>query len=116
MRLGQFISELEDAKPDIPVYIAPFNLIPTSFHSYRGYYEDLALGYETGYKRVTAGELCAVAKAAIGNSFLGWKGGEYTVDGMTRVWISNPGEVTGAIVSRIVAEDWAVYIHVDDFP
>ena len=47
MRLGELIEQLEAVLDKTEnVWIEPFNLVPTDFESYRGYYDELSLAYE----------------------------------------------------------------------
>ena len=59
-------------------------------HSYRGFYERVAFTPALG---VTVDEMLVAARAAVGWTFSGWKGGNYTMGLDTIVHISNPGEV-----------------------
>ena len=58
-------------------------------HSYRGYYEDLA------FKRIRdkrkASEVLSDAKAAMGEVFRGYKGGDYMMGKQTPVWVADYG-------------------------
>ncbi len=49
----------------------------SSAHSYRGYYSDLALERDAGTR--PAAELLAECKAAMGQVFTGYKGGDYVM-------------------------------------
>lgn len=53
-------------------------------HSWRGSYEELA--FEV-VENVTVGEMLAAAESAVGATYEGWKGGEYTMDEDTQVHI-----------------------------
>lgn len=57
-------------------------------HSYRGYYEDLA--FEPA-QNVTVGEMLAAARSAVGSTYEGWKGGDYTMSEWSSVWIAERG-------------------------
>lgn len=57
-------------------------------HSYRGYYEQLA--FEPA-KDVRVSDMLATAQSALGATFDGWKGGEYTMDEYTEVWLAYVG-------------------------
>lgn len=65
------------------------------FHSYRGYYEQLALEAAGGDDGATVGTLLTEARAAVGATFEGWKGGEYVMDGSAPVWVSDEGSASG---------------------
>jgi hypothetical protein len=111
MKLGELIKAIERVSADRCVYIEPYGLTPGWFSSYRGYYDQLALGYRTGHDRVNAGELLALARAACGDTFEGYKGGSYRMDADTEVWLSNYGETSGVSLARVEITDWCVYLH-----
>ena len=52
-------------------------------HSYRGYYEFIAFEPELFTK---ISDMLIEAEAAIGQTYCGWKGGEYTMSGDTPVY------------------------------
>lgn len=112
MRLGQFIAELRDQQLDKQVRIAPFDLVPVAFSSYRGYYEDLALSYQVDGD-MSAAELLALCREALGKTFQGWKGGNYKMYEYTRLWISNRGRVSNRLVKSI-QDDFYLYIYTTD--
>lgn len=59
-------------------------------HSYRGYYDHLAIGWkEDSWHDVR--ELYDSLKAAVGQTYQGYKGGIYKMDRDTPVWVSNYG-------------------------
>jgi hypothetical protein len=83
MVLKELIEALEKADPA--------KVVPCGFknpHSYRGYYRDLA--FEPAL-RITAGEMLAAAKSALGQTYQGWKGGDYTMESYTPVWLAEMG-------------------------
>jgi hypothetical protein len=68
-------------------------------HSYRGYYEDLAFEVRLD---TTVGEMLAAAESAVGATYHGWKGGEYTMKGWTACWLVRSrgecGETIGSLL------------------
>jgi hypothetical protein len=84
-------------------------MFPTVFDSYRGYYEDLALGYSNKGEYPTVGKLLEHAEACLGKDFTGWKGGEYTAREDSTLWVANSGE-TGS--TAIVGVEKYLYITV----
>lgn len=83
MTLGKLISELEA----MPEGAEVANL--TSAHSYRGYYSDLAFEQVEGTRPAT--DLLAECKAAMGQVFCGYKGGDYVMGVLTPVWLASYG-------------------------
>lgn len=77
---------------------------PGEFHSWRGIYAHLAIDLQP--ETITVGELLERASAAKGETFQGYKGGDYTMDGDTPVWCSEYGYASHfAIVGINAATD-----------
>ena len=83
MTLGKLIAALEA----MPKGAEVANL--TSAHSYRGYYSDLA--FKQGEGTRPAADLLTECKAAMEEVFVGYKGGDYVMDALTPVWVSEYG-------------------------
>lgn len=109
MTLGEFIRALERQEPTENVKFDFVHFGPTTFDSYRGYYEQLALGYEecgrmrgdAQYEYPTVLQLYNLAKGALDKKFTGWKGGNYSMDERTRLWVANPGESGGTAIVNV---------------
>lgn len=83
MTLGELIEHLEREDPD--------RVVPLGFthaHSYRGYYGDLAF---EPCEHTTVGAMLAEVRGALGQTFTGYKGGEYTMGEYTDVWLAEWG-------------------------
>ena len=105
LSLGKLISEFErfdlrDSRDEIKTVRFDFgSAIPSTLDSYRGSYDELALGYKlTGYDNneghfdeCKADEFVKHLKEAIGKEYTGWKGGEYIMRENTPVWVANSG-------------------------
>ncbi|KQX43526.1 hypothetical protein ASD97_25985 [Streptomyces sp. Root63] len=68
-------------------------------HSYRGFYRDLA--FEPA-RNVRVEDMLADARSALGETFEGWKGGDYTMGRYTECWLSIEGESSGEILGRLL--------------
>lgn len=68
----------------------------TREHSYRGYYEDLA--FERSDEPTPAREVWDMCERALSLSYGGYKGGDYTYDRTTPLWLAAYGETGEAIV------------------
>ena len=78
-------------------------IIPLGFnnpHSYRGYYEELA--FEPA-ENVSIGEMLKCATDALGQTYTGYKGGEFTMCEYTEVYLANWGE-TGESIGVILLD------------
>lgn len=70
---------------------------PTSFHSYRGYYEDLALWFRRGGTTTcSVAELLEAASGCVGKTFTGYKGGKYIMGRHTALWVAPYGLTGGS--------------------
>ena len=58
-------------------------------HSYRGYYSELAFH---PCKSARVGDMLELARSCVGKTFTGYKGGEFTMNAYTDVYIANYGE------------------------
>jgi len=83
LTLGKLIATLEAMPPDAEVA----GLV--SAHSYRGYYSDLAFKLDS--KRRPAADLLKECRAAMGQVFEGYKGGDFVMGALTPLWVANYG-------------------------
>lgn len=111
MTLGEMIAVLKRKPAGAFVYFDFVHFRPSGdVHSYRGYYEQFAIGYTNEGENVTAGGLLAKLEAACGAEFYGYKGGSYTMYSDTPVWVANHNESGGTAVVDIRDEDWRILI------
>jgi hypothetical protein len=88
--------------PEAEVRFDFCSLTPTRFASWRGIYAELALGWTADPAGpLTVAELLELARACVGQTFHGWKGGEFAMRSATRVWVDNPGESTMTKLSMV---------------
>ncbi len=83
LTLGALIAALEKMPADAQVA----NLRDPD--SYRGYYSDLYFERYDGTR--PAAELLAECKAAMGQVFTGYKGGDYVMGALTPLWLASYG-------------------------
>jgi hypothetical protein len=115
MNLGNLIDVLERKDPTAKVDYAFGYFSPTFFMSWRGAYEELALGYahwnEIGFdKRPTVAVLLNLCNSADGETYQGYKGGEFTMDRGSRLWISNNGEACHSGLADVVEHDGSIVL------
>lgn len=96
LTLGALIKALEAMPPASAVA----NL--HSLRSYRGYYSDLAFKQDVGTR--PAIDLWNDCKAAMGEVFVGYKGGDFTMGAKTPLWISPYGESSGMKLMAVHAD------------
>ncbi len=96
MTLGELIAYLS-ALPQDSVF--PMGLFHP--HSYRGYYEQLAFEIFP-FSRVS--DMLGCAQECIGQSFTGYKGGNYIMGLSTPVWIAPHGYSSAIPITQEVLE------------
>lgn len=100
--VGELIQGLEKFDQNELLAFCP-GLYPEGFWSYRGYYEDLAIGVTT--YPVKLGDWLESLKNQIGKVHCGWKGGEYVVDEETALWFAVDKSMTGPAITGVIQED-----------
>lgn len=96
MNLGDLITALEAVDPAQPVAHGFGNP-----HSYRGDYLELAFEPVDG---TTVGAMLAAARSALGTTYQGWKGGDFTMGEHTWCWLSTEGDVSGETISPLLLD------------
>jgi len=95
MMLKDLITALEAADPNQTVRHGF-----TNPHSYRGTYMDLA--FEPA-ANVTVAAMLADARSALGATYQGYKGGDFTMDAYTDCWLTEEGS-TGETLGSLLLE------------
>ncbi len=98
--LGELIARLRE-EPD---QTRKLKLGFSNPHSYRGYYQDVAFEIASD---VTVAEMLACAEWALGRTFHGWKGGDFTMADYTDTWLvqeagTSCGETLGAVMLALM--------------
>jgi hypothetical protein len=79
----------------------PNTKVPVGFghpHSFRERYADLAF---VPIENTTVGQMLVTAKTALGSTYSGWKGGEFTMYEYSQCWLAEEGcdgEVIGPVL------------------
>jgi hypothetical protein len=89
------------------------DLNPEGVDSYRGYYEDLSLDYQIESTEKTVKELLVIFENAIGKTFQGYKGGDFTMNSKTLVWVAQYGSC-GRMLIDIQSKDGITLIITKD--
>lgn len=112
--IGELAALLRATNPD-KVVVAETPLGPVSVSpdviSYRGYYDQLAIEPDG---QSTAGILAAALSEAIGETFQGYKGGDYSMSRNTPVWLSRYGDASGYAVTGVVEAADAVILNITE--
>jgi hypothetical protein len=117
MTLGELISTLSRKDETLPVRFDFVYFQPSGeVDRYRGYYEQLALGYETKRENITVKELLAVLREAVGKTFTGYKGGDYTMDNSAPIWVARWGEAGDTYVADVRDDGWRITLVTECVP
>lgn len=129
LTIGQTIKQLKECiefqsifldPAALPVYFDFCDCLPTDIDSWRGSYEEPALGWEpSGYSkcrdaadpRTSPSELIKRLEHSIGPIYTGWKGGEYTFTLDSPLHIANRGDAQCTMIKAIAVEGWRIVIH-----
>lgn len=96
MQLGELITRLEAANPD--------QIVAHGFHnphSYRGDYYDLAFEPTAD---ITVADMLEAARSAVGTTYQGWKGGDFTMSEHSWCWLSDEGDASGETISPLLLD------------
>ena len=124
LSLGEIISKIEECGllssngDDKLIYFDFGSAVPTTLDSWRGSYDELALGYRlVGYDNNTnenetpkAKDILKELKNAIDKQYTGWKGGNYIMSERTPVWVDNDGNANNTAIVDILDEGWRIII------
>ncbi len=83
MTLGELIQILESQDPGLEVPLGFYHP-----HSYRGFYDELAF---EPLENTTVGAMLEAARSAVGKTYEGYKGGDYTMSEYTEVYLAHYG-------------------------
>lgn len=109
LTLGELIKKLEICSPEAQVVFDFCNFSPTNLASYRGYYEQLAVGYSHS-QNITVLDLLKECLTVWGATLYGYKGGNYMMHSETPLWVANWGESHGTAITGVDDLDWKVVI------
>ena len=89
-------------------------LFPTEFLSWRGSYDELALGFSTNlygsYKKLSVSQFLEMCEETVGSVFSGYKGGKYRMSRDTPVWVSNSGNAGHTAIVDVFDDGYEVVL------
>lgn len=83
---------------------------PNSIDSWRGIYRELALNFSFEDDRMELPAFIEMLQGADGETFTGYKGGDFTMSRHTPVWVANYGNSGNTAVIDVVDDKWQVII------
>ena len=111
LNLGELIRLLEAQPPTNTVTFDFCGRVPDRLDSYRGFYDQLALGWrECEMKEVHVSDLLEALYGALGNVFTGYKGGKCEMSLATPLWVANRGEADGTVIVGLADCDYMTII------
>ena len=111
LTLDKAIKMLSDMPPALPIQFDWNGEYPDSGMSYRGYYSDLSFDWKP--TKTTVREFLKECKAALDETYTGYKGGDYIMDGSTPLWAAEYGN-TGRAIIGINQDDKNVVLETKD--
>ncbi|MEO2202399.1 hypothetical protein ABGV42_01430 [Paenibacillus pabuli] len=111
MTISEILNDLSYLSPHENLYVASGVYLDGSFGSYRGYYNDMAIGYsttETGLFRVEDFETI-LRNALAAGSMMSYKNGDYPITPDTKVWLAEENDL-GEMIVAIRRIDGNAYI------
>ncbi len=113
LSLGELIAKLEGiGDKTVNIEFAFVYAYPTTLDSWRGSYDELALGFafEREENEPTVESLLKHLVESVGRTFVGWKGGDYIMGKTTPVWVANPGDSGQTAIVDIIDAGWHIFI------
>lgn len=127
MTLGELIKKLEAVEPkqgdDEQSVVFDFEfLAPTTLDSWRGSYDELAIGWtyrgyapegcpdHNGSNDTKLTGFLKELKDAVGKTFEGWKGGDFVMTETTPIWVANPGNTGNTGITEVVDNGYEVIL------
>lgn len=91
-------------------------LFPTYFDSWRGIYAELALNFidtkrgEIDTKELTVSEFLQLCKNTLGMTFTGYKGGDFTMNKHTPIWVANYGNAGNTALIDVIDANYLIIL------
>ncbi len=96
LMLTELIAKLMVAEdPNLPIVFDSGEQWPMGVDSWRGSYRELAIEYTNEEEKLTVAGLLGMLVGAIGETFQGYKGGDYLVGKNTPLWVASYGHAQG---------------------
>lgn len=118
MTINEILKALKKINDDAPVFVADTLSVELTGEvmSWRGDYDCLALGYclyGDSKEFITVGKLKSILQNSLGETFMGYKGGEFVMEKNTPVYLDNYGFATGHYIARVSAFNNVCYLEIE---
>lgn len=97
MNLGELAAALERKDGSLKIRFEFGQFGPSKLASWRGDYAQLAVEYAE-FAEITVGEFLKILREADGKTFTGYKGGEFTMNERTPIWVSAHGQAASSAI------------------
>ena len=121
LTLGEAIAKLEPIVNRQPEIIKKYEheaevrydfeyLFPTDLMSWRGIYAELALNFEADGTPMKVTAFCEMLKGAVGKTFEGYKGGDFTMSRQTPIWVARYGNSGNTALIDVIDGGYTVLL------
>jgi len=115
LTLGELISKLEpfvkkQGEDEATVRYDFEYLFPNDIDSWRGSYSELALNFATEGEAMKASNFLKMLEDCIGRKFIGYKGGKFTMNKNTPIWVANYGNSGNTAVIDVVDNNYCIIL------
>jgi hypothetical protein len=110
--LAEFIDALDRHPDHLPVRFQNGS-VPRAFKSWRGDYAQLTLTPGMAERPITVAQLRHLAESCIGETFQGYKGGDFTMSRHTALYADDWGEYNEYRIEAVIQDEWGVVLITD---
>lgn len=106
LTIGKMIERLKKFNKDANFLLSDGSYLNNSFDSYRGYYEDMYIEISTIKNETTINTvselLCLLNRAKEEGEMIGYKGGNFSIDDSTILWLDTYGNCDSIYPCEII--------------
>lgn len=110
LTLGELILKLEPLEHNKTVRFDFEYAYPESIGSWRGSYDELSLRFVFEGEAPTVASLLEKLNSAVGATYQGYKGGEFSMSKHTPVWVANYGNSGNTAVIGVLDNGYSIII------
>lgn len=92
-----------EERAEEPIVLFDFEYLhPGAVESWRGAYDELAINFTAEGNAPKLSQLLEVLEGSVGQTFEGYKGGDYTMSRHTPVWVANHGNAGNTAIIDVL--------------